>query len=303
MKVLFSKTYIKMFKIIPVSVCILISGIFGFILSNEYRSLMSSRPTYLSLSQNILIFYALLAFVLLVGMLIWLICSNWASGLFASEIHEGTMRLLLSKKLSRLELVVGKAGGMLAGSFTYLIISFSAFLVLFMIFSGVEKDILWMLIKATVMFIIYGIVLIFILGGLGTFLSSCFKKKVPAILILAALAALIFGIIPFIRIFLINSGKYDSNYLYFIDINYHLSLIFNQFLSLSGSLDTMLGDLSLLGMFTNLYSYGITDYDLGMRAVYTLNVSLNSGIITAIYLAGASGLYALSYHKMAKKDI
>ena len=99
MKVLFSKTFIKMFKLIPVVACVIISGFFGFILSNQYLGLMSQKPTYLSLSQDILMFYAVLAFVLLVGMLIWIICSNSGSGLFASEIHEGTMRLLLSKKI------------------------------------------------------------------------------------------------------------------------------------------------------------------------------------------------------------
>ncbi|MFQ7172354.1 MAG: hypothetical protein ACLRQF_09880 [Thomasclavelia ramosa] len=63
----------------------------------------------------------------------------------------------------------------------------------------------------------------------------------------------------------------------------------------------MLGDLSMFGMFTNLYSYGVTDFDLGNRAVYTLNQSLNSGLITAVYLALASGLYVLSYRRMDKK--
>ena len=141
MKVLFSKTFIKMFKLIPVVACVIISGFFGFILSNQYLGLMSQKPTYLSLSQDILMFYAVLAFVLLVGMLIWIICSNSGSGLFASEIHEGTMRLLLSKKISRLELVIGKVGGMLVGSFVYLVISFATFLMVFIILSGVEKDI------------------------------------------------------------------------------------------------------------------------------------------------------------------
>lgn len=65
----------------------------------------------------------------------------------------------------------------------------------------------------------------------------------------------------------------------------------------------MLGDLSMFGMFTNLYSYGVTDFDLGNHAVYTLNQSLNSGLITAVYLALASGLYVLSYRRMDKKDI
>ena len=54
MKVLFSKTFIKMFKLIPVVACVIISGFFGFILSNQYLGLMSQKPTYLSLSQDVL---------------------------------------------------------------------------------------------------------------------------------------------------------------------------------------------------------------------------------------------------------
>lgn len=304
MKVLFNKTFEKMFKLIPVSICVGISGIGGFILSHRYHSLMKSRPSYHELSQELLLFYALLAFVLLAGMVIWLICSNYSSGLFSSEIHEGTMRLLLAKKISRLELVIGKVGGMLVGSVVYLIICFSSFLSVFMVFSGVEKDILWMIIKASVAFIGYGIVLIFILGSIGTFLSSCFKKKVPAILILVVLAALVFGIIPFIRMFLINAFKiYDSKCLYLVDINYHLSLIFNQFLGFVDKFDLSLGKLGLFGMFTNLYSYGIADFDLSISALYSLNQSLNSTIIIILYLASSCALYVLSYYKMARKDI
>ena len=59
------------------------------------------------------------------------------------------MRLLLSKKISRLELVIGKVGGMLVGSFVYLVISFATFLMVFIILSGVEKDILRMVLAAT----------------------------------------------------------------------------------------------------------------------------------------------------------
>ena len=112
--------------------------------------------------------------------------------------------------------------------------------------------------RQTLAFISYGIILIFILGGLATFLSSCFKKKVPAILILVALAALIFGIIPFARIFLTNTGKYDTYHLYLFDINYHLSLIFNQFLMLVGDFNTMLGDLSTVS-YTHLVVKDILD--------------------------------------------
>ena len=53
---------------------------------------------------------------------------------------------------------------MLVGSFVYLVISFATFLMVFIILSGVEKDILRMVLAATLAFISYGIILILFLG-------------------------------------------------------------------------------------------------------------------------------------------
>lgn len=303
MKVLFNKTFIKMFKLIPVAIIVVISAGFGVVLANQYSNVMASLPTYSYLSQQLTLIFSMLAFILLSGILIWVICANSASGLFASEIHEGTMRLLISKEISRKELVIGKVGGMLAGSIVYLVLSFASFLLVFTLISGVEKDILWVILKASGVFILYGIVSIFIVGALGTFLSTCFKKKVPAILLLAALAALVFGVIPIGRMILSAFGIYDKMHLYLFDINYHFGLIFNQFLNMLGGLGGSQGELGTLGMFTNLFTYGQIDYDLTFQPQYVLNQTLNGTLITAIYLAISCGLYALSGLKMTKKDI
>ena len=73
-----------------------------------------------------------------------------------------------------------------------------------------------------------------------------FLKEHLAILNSSSISHLIFeSLYP--RIFLTNTGKYDTYHLYLFDINYHLSLIFNQFLMLVGDFNTMLGDLSMFG--------------------------------------------------------
>ena len=153
MKVLMSKTFTKMFKVLPFVIISILSGLLGFLFSNVL--------TFDSFSNNILNTYSLFAFMIIAGIMIWVICSNCATGLFASEIHEGTMRLLLSKEISRFDLVLSKILGMLLGSFVYLINSFSGFMLVFCLFTDVEKDILLLIIKATILFIIYGIVVIF----------------------------------------------------------------------------------------------------------------------------------------------
>lgn len=60
-----------------------------------------------------------------------------------------------------------------------------------------------------------------------------------------------FGIVPILRIILISQGYYNQFHLYFLDINYHFGLIFNNFL-------TMLGDLSLSQNINNYLLFLLT---------------------------------------------
>ena len=108
MKVLMSKTFTKMFKVLPFVIISILSGLLGFLFSNIYENLTRNVLTFDSFSNSILNTYSLFAFMIIAGIMIWVICSNCATGLFASESHEGTMRLLLSKEISRFDLVLSK---------------------------------------------------------------------------------------------------------------------------------------------------------------------------------------------------
>lgn len=305
MKVLLSKTFTKMFKIIPVTIVWVISGIFGLLFAYIYNNLSGDILTYARLSNNIINIYSLIAFMMIVGIMIWIICSNSSSGLFSNEIHEGTIRLLLSKEITRVHLVVGKVLGMILGSIVYLITSFAVFILVFCLFSGVEKDILLLIIKATLVFIVYGIVVIFIIGGLGTFLSTVFKKKVPAVLIMIALGGLIFGIIPIVRVILSQFGYYNQFNLYIFDLNYHFGLIFNNFLGFIGDLSLSQNTNGIFTIFTNIYTPEAVDVDIALAntSYYVINTSLNGLLVTFSYIIGAAALYGLSFKTMLKKDI
>ncbi|HJA54568.1 MAG TPA: hypothetical protein H9951_04160, partial [Candidatus Bacteroides intestinigallinarum] len=77
------------------------------------------------------------------------------------------IRLLLSKPISRLQLVLGKILGLFLGAIGYLLIIYATFIFSFTLSSQVEKDILEVILKDSIMFIGYGIVLIFIIGSIG----------------------------------------------------------------------------------------------------------------------------------------
>lgn len=305
MKVLLVKTFAKMFKIIPVTIISLISGAIGLLFAFIYNQFTREMVTYERLVNNVINVYSLLAFMIIAGLMIWIVTANSATGLFASEIHEGTMRLLLSKEISRKELVVGKMLGMFCGSVVYLIMCFATMILMFCLFSKVEKDILGLIIQATFIFILYGIIVIFIIGSLASFLSVIFKKKVPAILIMVALAGIIFGLIPIIRVILLQLGYYERFNLYFVDLNYHFGLIFNNFLSLLGDFSVSQNSNGIFSMFTNLYIQQAVDVDIALAntSYYVVNNSLNGLVVMVSYLVVAIALYGASFRIMLKKDI
>lgn len=301
MKVLVKNTFNQMFKLIPMIITSIIALLLGILMAYGYTKLVNQNLTYEKMVSNIEIIFIIINFVFLTGMILWIIVASSATSLFASEIHEGTMRLLLAKQISRLELVVGKIVGMLLGSMAYLGLIYLIFILSFVVISGVEKDILILVLKYTGSFIIFGLLMIFIVGGIGSFLSSCFKRKVPAIIILIILMMLIFFIIPIARILI--GDIYQNYHLYYLDINYHLASIYSQFIDLLGGINASLDELSSLNLFTNLFPYVTPDYDLTASVVDCMNKTINGTIIMAIYLSLAAILYYFSYRRILKMDI
>lgn len=301
MKVLVKNTFNQMFKLIPMIITSIIALLLGILMAYGYTKLVNQNLTYEKMVSNIEIIFIIINFVFLTGMILWIIVASSATSLFASEIHEGTMRLLLAKQISRLELVVGKIVGMLLGSMAYLGLIYLIFILSFVVISGVEKDILILVLKYTGSFIIFGLLMIFIVGGIGSFLSSCFKRKVPAIIILIILMMLIFFIIPIARVLI--GDIYQNYHLYYLDINYHLASIYSQFIDLLGGINASLDELSSLNLFTNLFPYVTPDYDLTASVVDCMNKTINGTIIMAIYLSLAAILYYFSYRRILKMDI
>lgn len=305
MLTIMKKTYSKMFTVVPVVLVSVLSVFAGYFLAREYRDILSRNPTYSYITGRMTIIYALFTFLMIAGLVIWIITANVSSGLFANELHEGTLRLLLAKPIGRKDLVLGKVIGMFLGSMTYLALSLILMMSGFCLFSPVDKDVLSHLLKYTMIFFMYGTLMIFISGAIGSFLSTCFKKKVPALLILLMIGIFAFAIFPIIRLIISSSGIYYKFHLYYIDINYHFGLIFHQFTQLLGEMTTSQGQLELFSTFTNIFKYVSfdTDITLGMGSIYALNTTLNGIVVTLIYTLMAVVLYALTFKRMFSKDI
>lgn len=303
MKHIFNQTFTKMFTKVITLLIVLSNILIGYVLSSEYKGVIQRMPTFDYLSSRMAVLFALLSFVIVSGLVLWIVASNTSSGLFASELHEGTMRLILSKPISRSELVIGKVGAMMAGSMVYLVISFAVLLGSFCLFAFPDMDITLHLLKYAFVMLFYGLFMTLFVGSVGSFLSTCFKKKVPALLILVSIGFLVFGVIPIIR--LMAGEAYLKYHLYYFDMNYHFGLIFNLFISPFGQVTTSASQLEMFTAFTNIYTRVPLDRDivLGTMGMYQVNHTINQTFIVSIYSILTAILYGLTYQRMKVKDI
>ena len=304
MKVLLKKTFIKSFHPIMLGCVSLISLLSGFLLSKEYHNLIANKPTYDYLSNRLGAVIAIIYFIMIIGFVFWIIISQISTGLFASEIHEGTIRLLLSKAISRKELVFGKVGGMLLAGLVYLLIAMLLFMTSFSLFTSIDQDLLIYFYKITFASYLYGVFVLFIVGGIGSLLSTCFKKKVPALLVILLIAMVCYAIFPILRNIL-SANYYYRYHIYLIDINYHFGLIYQSFLDFFTQFDLSSGQKMMYAFFTNVYKATALDIDINTAGAsfYSLNTTLSSLGVFITYLIIDLASYILSLKRMCKMDV
>ncbi|MBS5115571.1 MAG: ABC transporter permease subunit [Erysipelotrichaceae bacterium] len=304
MKPIFKHTFLRMFKRVPIILSVLVSLIAGWFMAKDYNKVILRQPSFDYINERMIVLFCVISFVMITGIVLCIIVANTSSGLFANEIHEGTLRLLVAKPIKRSSLVLGKILGTILGGVVYSVSSLIIVLAITCLFTSIDQNIVLNLIKYAIAISLYGAFLTAFVGSVGSFLSTCFKKKVPALLILVGVGFFAYAIFPIMRLFL--TQKYPSLNLSYIDINFHLGIIFNQFIELVGGLQGTTNQIDLFNFFTGLFKTVSIDSDITLNdagSLYTLNQSINHIVVLVSYSLISVGLYALTFKQMAKKDI
>lgn len=307
MKTIFNRTLNTMFKPIGVSIyytLVIISTILisiAYLLSSSYQTIESQKIVMTEI-------FVILNFIWLSGILLNIKVLITGTGLFASEESSGTMRMLFARPLKRSSIITGKLLGLLVGSIIYMITSLIISFGLYSLITNIDRDVLIHLLKIIPSFIIYGIFIIFLFGGLSALFSSLFKGRVPALIIMVILVLLTFGILPIGRLILTNFGKYEKFYIQYVDTNYHIGSIYVDILEGNNNIKISPMVEDSLGIFTGAY---LSDYDdkdkTDENYVYysqrARNNLLNTKYIFIIYTIIAIGSYMVCFIRMNKKDI
>ena len=306
MKTIFMKTLSGMFK--PV-----IAGIyFGltFLVSLIFIILRFDKTSISLITDSALSVVIFMFFLIQCGIISIITITLTGSGMFATEEAEGTMRILASKPIKRSSIVTGKLLGVATGSFIYMITSTVLTLTSLGILSGIDVDVFKLVISKMPSTILYGIFIIFFFLGVSGLLSTIFKKKIPAIIIIIVYLLLSFGVFPIVRNIMTSYGenKYSRFKIYLVDTNYHLGAIYSSILNTTGNIELSDDSKQLIGVFTGMYIAKTKDLDLmdnSNNYPYTVatNNTINNNLLLIIYSLTAITCYAFTYIRMERKDI
>lgn len=251
----------------------------------------------------------ILAFVWLTGMPFIVNLVAHGTGLFATEEYEGTMVLLVSKPVSRTQIVSGKLLALITSCLFHqaaaLILTYSVISA----FSGVDPDVLTMLLSVFPGIMLYGLFVTLFFTSIAGAMSTIFRKKVGAIVISLVFVFITFAVFPIVRSVLQSFDIYEKYFIYIFDVNYHFGTVFNSAVGLFTSVAMPREILSILGAFTGTYVPVSVDPDISALDVNSFRNSyaqadfINIIVLLAVYSAVMVVLYFFTYRRMNRKDI
>jgi ABC-type transport system involved in multi-copper enzyme maturation permease subunit len=283
---------------------VVVSLIAGGMLGGEEGSGIADMTIAMQ-NQMVLGMFIILSFMWIVGIPLVLLASVTCGDFVSKEDSDGTLLLLVSKPVARSEIIIGKfLAFMVSAALLELIVLLLSILVMS---STMQLDIyifnnMLSLIPALFM---YSIFVSFIFGTIATAFSSIFKSRMKTIMTLVGITILIFFGFMIIRGWL--GTAYESYYLNYMDVNYHLGNSFLFFVEASGVklVPTYQG---VMGQFTGTYDAAdinkIFDRDIGAMPPTLEPKAYNTPAASlAIWTFLALALLGLGIFKFQRKEI
>ncbi len=233
MMVLFQKTWRDLFNLKKLLIIIAIISAVPLLIIAIARNDMNPDISPYSASMKIIFAMLPMIYFLSFGMIYSIFVGAQSAGLICEEIEKGTMLILVSKPIGRIQIFLGKFLAVFCfGALISLISTFVIGWFGVLIATANLEHFLVMVPRLWFLFF-YSIYINLIFCSISMALSSIMKsgKKVGGILIAIVLVAF-FG---FFMIRLLASDIYVAYYLYLVDIGYHLGNVFVFFNDIFGA--------------------------------------------------------------------
>ncbi len=302
MKNIFTRSLETTVTKVSIILFILAGAVMGYIL-NKNICYAGDPGAYVETLNNALELQHIFMFLGLEGVLLMLVVASNSTGMIATELHEGTFKLLAAKPNSRSQILFGKMAGVFVGSVLLLGLGLTAYYSSIIALGCIDGVLLKDLIRYLPAYFVYGLIIIVVIEALGTLLSCLFRKKIGALLIMIAFIIVTFGFFTIMRFILAFMSKGTSSAIALVDFNYHFALIFKMCVE---SVDKISGS-QIIGVLTNLFGSVVLDPDVARQewgmTMYVENTMFSSYAVLAAYLAASLMAYVGSFVIIRKKDI
>ncbi len=306
MKVIIKRTLEETLRIASIVLVIIAAVAGGYIVGKN--SSFVELPTYAEFANRSLITQHLAVFFLINGAILMGIVSSECSGLIAGEVHEGTIRILVSKPNSRAAILRGKIIGMFLGSFILMILGLSVFYLTETLVGSFDGSVMKDLLSYYPAYILYGLIVIRFFSSLATLLSCLAKKRVIALLPMMFIIIAVLAIPVIIRFVLEMTGRegYPSDLLYIADLNYHFGSLFHWCCDLCGGIKGTSSQLTIPSMLMNIFTSFKLDPDITHKMNTTMIMTNNfipKMVLLAVYGALTIVNYLISFVLISRKDV
>lgn len=282
MKVIFKRTLEDTLKIVSIILVILAGVAGGYILARN--SAFSTVPAFQYYLNGILIRQHVVVFFLIDGAILMTIISSVSSGLIAGEVHDGTLRILITKPNSRSTILFAKILGMIVGCSILMFLGLLSFYATEILVARFDGNIVKGLLAYLPAYILYGYIVMFFFSSLGVLLSCIAKRKVIALLPMLAIVIMVLGLPIIVRITLaLARGGSVGTRVYAIDMNYHFGSMFRWCCDLFGGIHGTSNQLEIPTILMNIFNSVAIDADLA-RTDSRMNLTVANEVIPAIYI-------------------
>lgn len=275
------------------------------ILGPVLRSNFEKEPMSVEMqTQYLLDYFTILLFVWVAGFFLALAVATTAAGFISKEHDEGTLLILVSKPINRFEIILGKFLALVISSMLLQGIILCLCVLVFWAILSLDPYTVRAVLSLLPWAFLYSVLVILVFGSIAVTLSTVMRSRTKIMLVLMVLVMLVFfvGIIPRTMF----AGTYESYYLYYPDLGYHLGNAFVLLLDQSGSWEVMPMNQVMLAAFTGTYEFSEDSFDPDINAwpsSLEMTNYVQPMISVLIWIAVCMGSIALSAVAIKRKEV
>jgi ABC-type transport system involved in multi-copper enzyme maturation permease subunit len=208
---------------------VLVGLLFPGIMSAVWAQGMSGSPMSLQMQIHYVVDnFTILLFMWVAGLFLAISVAATAAGFISKEDTDGTLLIMVSKPISRFDIVLGKFLALVLNAMIIQTIVLLLSVLIFWAVLPIDPDTFSAVLGLVPWVLLYSLLVAVAFGSIAVALSALMKSRVKITMVVMLLIMLVFlvGMVPRTMF----SGAYEAFYLYYPDLGYHLGNTFTMFL-------------------------------------------------------------------------